>query len=57
MYSTFEELEGELTTHFKTKEAKNLIKDIIKLCKREKKTINETFTKINQVIVGNMGTC
>lgn len=57
MYSTFEELEGELTTQFKTKEAKNLIKDIIKLCKREKKSVNETFTKINQVIVGNMGTC
>lgn len=57
MYSTFEILEGEVLKQAKTKEAKNLLKEVIDNCKREKRTINETFSVINQLIVGNMGTC
>lgn len=41
----------------KTKEAKNLLKEVLDNCKRERKTIRETFSKINEIIVGNMGTC
>lgn len=57
MYNTFETLEGEILKQAKTKEAKNLLKEVIDNCKRERKTIRETFSKINEIIVGNMGTC
>lgn len=57
MYNTFEALEGEILKQAKTKEAKNLLKEVIDNCKRERKTIRETFSKINEIIVGNMGTC
>lgn len=59
MYDTFEKLEGELMKQAKTKEAKNLLKKVIENCKKEKKTINETFSEINQLIVNPsaMGTC
>jgi hypothetical protein len=57
MYNTFEILEGEVLKQAKTKEAKNLLKEVIDNCKRERKTIRETFSKINEIIVGNMGTC
>ncbi len=57
MYNTFETLEGEMLKQAKTKEAKNLLKEVLDNCKRERKTIRETFSKINEIIVGNMGTC
>ena len=59
MYATFEKLEGELMKQAKTKEAKNLLKKVIENCKKEKKTINETFSEINQLIINpyTIGTC
>ena len=59
MYATFEKLEGELMKQAKTKEAKNLLKKVIENCKKEKKTINETFSEINQLIINPyaIGTC
>jgi|TARA_R110000803_G_scaffold112660_7_gene181064 hypothetical protein len=57
MYNTFEQLEGEVMKQAKTKGAQNLLKEVIENCKREKKTIRQTFCKINEIIVGNMGTC
>jgi hypothetical protein len=59
MYNSFEELEGECLKQGKTQEAKNLLKSVIDKCKREKKSINETFSAINQLIINpnNLGVC
>lgn len=59
MYSSFEELEGEVLKQGKTSEAKNLLKSVIDNCKKEKKSINETFSAINQLIINpnSLGVC
>jgi hypothetical protein len=59
MYNSFEELEGEVLKQGKTNEAKNLLKSVIDNCKKEKKSINETFSAINQLIINpnNLGVC
>jgi len=59
MYSTYEELEGEVLKQGKTEQSKNLLKSIIEKCKREKKTPREAFSEINQLIVNpnSFGVC
>jgi len=59
MFDNFDNLEKELLKPAKTDEAKNLLKDVISKCKREKKTTKETFSEVNQIIVNpnGLGVC
>ena len=59
MFDNFENLEGELLKQAKTEQAKNLLKEVIDKCKREKKTTKETFSEVNQLIINpnNLGVC
>ncbi len=59
MFDNFENLETELLKQAKTEDAKNLLKEVISKCKKEKKTTKETFSEVNQLIINpnNLGVC
>lgn len=55
-YSEVEQIAKE---QGKTNEARNLLSEAIKKCKREKKNAKEAFSTINQLIINpnSMGVC
>lgn len=56
---SYKELEEIVNTQGRTHEAKNLLKEALDKCMREKKTPKQAFTTINQLIVNptSMGVC
>ena len=49
----------EMVSKQGTKKSQNLLKDVLKKCKREKKTPNEALSTINQLIINPtaLGVC
>jgi|AACY02.1.fsa_nt_gi hypothetical protein len=59
MFENLDTLKKEMLKQAKTKDAKNLLKDVFKRCKKENKTPKETFSEVNLLIINplSMGTC
>jgi hypothetical protein len=57
MFDSIESVEKVMISQAKTTKAKNLLKEVISKCKRDNKTPKETFSEINQLIVGSIGVC
>jgi hypothetical protein len=55
----YKELEKLVEVQGRTEESKNLLKETLEKCKREKKTPKEALSTINQLIVNpsSMGVC
>jgi hypothetical protein len=57
LFENFESLENQMVKQAKTKEAKYIVRETIRTSKESRLTTRETFTKINLIIVGEMGIC
>lgn len=55
----YQSLEKLVAEQGRTEESKNLLKNALEQCKREKKTPKEAFSTINQLIINpnSMGVC
>tara|TARA_B110000305_G_scaffold232004_1_gene286269 strand:- start:187 stop:369 length:183 start_codon:yes stop_codon:yes gene_type:complete len=57
LFENFEAFESQMVKQAKTKEAKSIVRETIKSSQKENLTTRETFTKINLIIVGELGIC
>jgi len=57
LFENFEVFESQMVKQAKTKEAKSIVRETIKSSQKENLTTRETFTKINLIIVGELGIC
>ncbi len=57
LFENFENLETQMVKQAKTEKAKSVVRETIKISKENRLTTRETFTKINLIIVGEMGIC
>lgn len=57
LFENFENLETQMIKQAKTEKAKSVVRETIKTSKENRLTTRETFTKINLIIVGEMGIC
>ena len=57
LFENFEAFESQMVKQAKTKEAKSIVRETIKISKENRLTTRETFTKINLIIVGELGIC
>ena len=57
LFENFKAFESQMVKQAKTEEAKSIVRETIKISKENKLTTRETFTKINLLIIGDMGIC
>lgn len=57
LFENFENLETQMVKQAKTEKAKSVVRETIKISKENRLTTRETFTKINLIIVGELGIC
>lgn len=57
LFDNFKALESQMVKQAKTEQAKYIVRETIKTSKENKLTTRETFTKINLLIIGEMGIC
>ena len=57
LFENFEIFESQMVKQAKTEQAKSIVRETIKTSKEDKLTTRETFTKINLLIIGEMGIC
>lgn len=57
LFDNFKALESQMVKQAKTEQAKYVVRETIKTSKENKLTTRETFTKINLLIIGEMGIC
>ena len=57
LFENFENLETQMVKQAKTEKAKSVVRETFKISKENRLTTRETFTKINLIIVGEMGIC
>tara|TARA_B100000927_G_scaffold263370_1_gene234803 strand:- start:310 stop:492 length:183 start_codon:yes stop_codon:yes gene_type:complete len=57
LFDNFKALESQMVKQAKTEQAKSIVRETIKTSKENKLTTRETFTKINLLIIGEMGIC
>ena len=57
LFDNFEALENQMLKQARTENAKSIVRETIKTSKKKRLTTRETFTKINLIIVGELGIC